>query len=293
MKKILINGKEISGGSPVYFVGEMGINHNGSLEIVKKLIDMAKACGLDAIKLQKRTPDLCVPEKQKNVLKETPWGDMTYLEYKKKMEFGLGEYREINHYCKEKGIVWFASVWYIQSVDFLEKFNVPCYKVPSPQLTNKDLLLRLRELGKPVFLSTGMSTEEEIKKAVKVFGCDYPLAILHCVSNYPAKDEELNLSYIQELMTMFPEYIIGYSGHEKGIAASLVAATLGAKIIEKHITLDRTMWGTDHAASLEFPGIRRLSRDLKKLNLWLGNGTKKITKNELEIKKRLRNVHSL
>lgn len=287
MRQIKIADKIISQDGPVFFIAEIGINHNGSLELAKKLIDMAYICGSDTVKFQKKTPEICVPVAVRDRIKETPWGDMTYLEYKKKIEFGEEDYEEISRYCKEKNLVWFASVWDIPSVEFLEKFDVPCYKIPSALLTDKELLKRLKTLNKPLFLSTGMSTDEEIEEAVKILeGTD--LVILHCNSSYPAKDEELNLNYITALKKKFPEYIIGYSGHELGISASLIAAQLGAKVIERHITLDRAMWGTDQAASIEFSGLRRLIRDVRKLSLWKGEGKKKVYPSEELIKKKLR-----
>jgi len=293
VKTIKIADKIISDTSPIFFIGEIGINHNGSVEIAKKLIDMACICDVDAVKFQKRTLELCVPDKMKNKIRETPWGEMTYLEYRKKIEFGEKEYVEIDKYCKEKNMLWFASVWDIPSVDFLEKFDIPCYKIPSAQLTNRELLEKVRELDKPVFLSTGMSTEEEIDKAVNILKGHCDLVLLHCNSSYPAPDNELNLRYIQVLKERYPDLIIGYSGREEGIAASLVAATLGAKVIERHITLDRAMWGTDQAASIEFSGLRRLVRDLKKLPLWLGDGKKRIYESEKKVMKKLRLKNTL
>jgi len=283
-----IKDKTISEDKPVFFIAEIGINHNGSLDLAKKLIDLAVINGADAVKFQKRTPEICVPEHQRDKLRETPWGEMTYFEYKKKIEFGEEEYKEIDRYCKEKGILWTASPWDIPSFEFLEKFDVAFYKVASALITNKEMLLKIKETGKPVILSTGMSTEEEIDNAVKIFGEDYPLAILHCNSAYPAKDENLNLSYIKKLKEKYPYHIIGYSGHEEGITASVVAAALGARIIERHITLDRAMWGTDQSASIEFSGLRRLIRDLKKVDVWKGDGVKKVTEDEEKVRRKLR-----
>jgi len=292
MKEIKIMDKVISEDSPVFFIGEIGINHNGSVEIAKNIIDMAKLCGVDAVKFQKRTPEICVPEEVRDKLRETPWGKITYFEYKKKIEFGEEEYREIDRYCRDKNMIWFASAWDLPSIDFLEQFDIPCYKIPSAQLTNRELLEKIKHLGKPIIMSTGMSTEEEIDKAVHLLnGTD--LILMHCNSSYPAADNELNLRYIQTLKEKYPDIIIGYSGHEKGISASLVAATLGAKVIERHITLDRTMWGTDQAASIEFSGLRRLVRDLKKLPMWLGNGEKKIYESEKKVKEKLRWTETL
>lgn len=292
MNKIRIGDKTISEESPVFFTGEIGINHNGSLEVAKKMIDLAVICSADSVKFQKRTPEICVPEDVRDRIKETPWGDMTYFEYKKRIEFGEEEYREIDKYCKDKGIIWYASSWDILSAEFLEKLDVPCYKIPSAKLTDREMLETIRDFGKPVFLATGMSTEEEIDKAVDVLsGTD--LVILHCNSSYPAVNEELNLQYIKVLKEKYPDAVIGYSGHELGISASLVAAVLGAKVIEKHITLDRAMWGTDQGASIDFSGLRRIIRDLKTIPVWLGDGVKKVYDSEVKVKEKLRDKDTL
>lgn len=292
MNKIRIGDKTISEESPVFFTGEIGINHNGSLEVAKKIIDLAVICSADSVKFQKRTPEICVPEDVRDRIKETPWGDMTYFEYKKRIEFGEEEYREIDKYCKDKGIIWYASSWDILSAEFLEKLDVPCYKIPSAKLTDREMLETIRDFGKPVILATGMSTEEEIDKAVDVLsGTD--LVILHCNSSYPAVNEELNLQYIKVLKEKYPDAVIGYSGHELGISASLVAAVLGAKVIEKHITLDRAMWGTDQGASIDFSGLRRIIRDLKTIPVWLGDGVKKVYDSEVKVKEKLRDKDTL
>lgn len=292
MNKIRIGDKTISEESPVFFTGEIGINHNGSLEVAKKMIDLAVICSADSVKFQKRTPEICVPEDVRDRIKETPWGDMTYFEYKKRIEFGEEEYREIDKYCKDKGIIWYASSWDILSAEFLEKLDVPCYKIPSAKLTDREMLETIRDFGKPVILATGMSTEEEIDKAVDVLsGTD--LVILHCNSSYPAVNEELNLQYIKVLKEKYPDAVIGYSGHELGISASLVAAVLGAKVIEKHITLDRAMWGTDQGASIDFSGLRRIIRDLKTIPVWLGDGVKKVYDSEVKVKEKLRDKDTL
>ena len=293
MREIKVGNKKISENSPIFFIGEIGINHNGYVDIAKQIIDLASICNVDAVKFQKRTPQICVPDNVKDRIKETPWGEMTYLEYKKRIEFGEKEYKKIDKYCKEKNIIWFASPWDVPSVDFLEKFNVPCYKIASAQLTDKELLEKIKSIGKPVFLSTGMSTENEIEKAVNLFGDTFDLVVMHCNSSYPATNGELNLSYITKLKKKYPNAIIGYSGHEEGISASLVAANLGARVIERHITIDRAMWGTDQAASIDFSGLRRLTRDLKKLPKWLGDGNKKVYESEKKIKKKLRRKETL
>jgi N-acetylneuraminate synthase len=292
MKEIRIGDKLISEDSPVFFIAELGINHNGSIDNAKKLIDLASICEVDAVKFQKRTPEICVPENKKNEIRETPWGDITYLDYKKKIEFGEKEYQEIDRYCRLKKLTWFASPWDLPSVDFLEKFDIPCYKIASAKLTDKALLEKVKSLNKPIILSLGMSTEDEIKKAIDLLD-NNELILLHCNSSYPAPDEDLNLNYIKILKQKYPKHIIGYSGHELGISASLMAALMGARVIERHITLDRAMWGTDQAASIEFSGLRRLIRDLHKLDLWKGDGIKRVTAQEKIIKAKLRDKDTL
>ena len=292
MREIKIKDKIISEISPIFFIAEIGINHNGSLDLAKKLIDMANICGADAVKFQKRTPEICVPEHKRNQIFETPWGDIPYIEYKKKIEFGDKEYKVIDEYCKNKKIIWFASPWDLPSVDFLERFDIPCYKIASAKLTDRELLEKIKKLNKPIFLSLGMSTEEEIDKAIKILK-ENDLVIMHCNSSYPAADDELNLNYLLTLKKKYPEYIIGYSGHEFGISASLIAVEIGAKVVERHITLDRAMWGSDQAASIEFSGLRRLVRDIRKLKVWKGDGIKKVTKAEKEIRDKLRDKNTL
>lgn len=292
MREIKIKDKIISETSPIFFTAEIGINHNGSLDLAKKLIDLANICGADAVKFQKRSPEICVPKHKRNQIYETPWGDIPYIEYKKKVEFGDKEYKEIDEYCKNKDMIWFASPWDLPSVDFLEKLDVPCYKIASAKLTDRELLEKIKKLNKPIFLSLGMSTEEEIDKAIKILkGSD--LILMHCNSSYPAADDELNLNYIKTLKKKYPKYIIGYSGHELGISASLIAAEIGAKVIERHITLDRAMWGSDQAASIEFSGFRRLIRDLRKIDKWKGDGIKRITEAEKRVRDKLRNKNTL
>ena len=292
MKRIQIGDKTITEDGPIFFVAEIGINHNGSVDTAKRMIDLASECRADAVKFQKRTPELCVPEYEKNKKKETPWGEITYLEYKNRIEFNEAQYLELKEYSERKGLIFFASAWDIPSLRFLEKIGVPCHKISSAKLTDKELLLEMKKTQKPIILSTGMSTEREINKAVEILD-DTPLIILHCCSIYPAEEDELNLTYISTLKKNFPQHIVGYSGHEKGISESLAATMLGAKVVERHITIDRTMWGTDHAASLEQPGLRRLVRDLKLIPLWLGDGSKRITDKEEAIKAKLRNKDTL
>lgn len=283
-----IADKQIGEIHPTFIIAEIGINHNGDIEIVKQLIDVAIESGCDAVKFQKKTPDLCVPEDQKNKLKETPWGDMTYLEYKKKMELDVHDYITIETYCAEKGIIWFASVWDIPSVDFLEHSNIPCYKIPSACLTDIELLKRVKKTKKPIILSTGMSTIEQIDKAVSILGKDN-LALMHCNSSYPSKSEELNLKCIQTLKRKY-NIPVGYSGHEEGLFPSAASVVLGADLVERHITLDRTMWGTDQAASIEPYGLKRLVRDIRRAEIILGDGIKRVYSSEKAVLKKLRKI---
>jgi len=273
-----------------YIIAEIGINHNGDLNIAKRLIDIAAAAGCDAVKFQKRDPDVCVPEHQKNVEKDTPWGTMTYLEYKHKTEFGEEEYDEIDRYCKERGVRWSASPWDLGSLDFLLKYDVPFIKIPSAMLTNLELIEAAAKSGKKVIVSTGMSTEEEIYKAICVLepGPEmYDYAVLHCNSTYPAPLDELNLSCIK---TMKDKYgcEVGYSGHEFRLGTSVAAVYLGATIIERHITLDRSMWGSDHLGSVEPQGLFKLVSGIRELERAFGDGLIKVTDSEKPVRKKLR-----
>jgi N-acetylneuraminate synthase len=271
-----------------YIIAEIGINHNGDLNIAKKLIDIAALSGCDAVKFQKRNPDVCVPDHQKNVMRDTPWGTMTYLEYKYKIEFGKPEYDEIDQYCKEKGISWSASPWDLDSLDFLNQYDLPFIKLPSAMLTNYELIKKCTQSGKKLILSTGMSTEEEIDTAielVKRFTNDF--AILHCNSTYPAPLNELNLSTIKTLKDKY-DCEIGYSGHEFRIGTTVASIYLGATIIERHITLDRTMWGTDHLSSVEPQGLIKLVKGIRELEEAFGDGIIQVTESEKIIRNKLR-----
>ena len=283
-----IGNKLVGEGQPTYIVAEIGINHNGSLDIAKRLIDAAVEAGVDAVKFQKRTPELAVPEAYRNVMRETPWGLITYLEYRRRIELGAEAYAEIDRYCRELGIPWFASVWDQPSVDFLEPFNPVCYKIPSAALTDHALLSKVRATGRPLVLSTGMSTMEQIQAAVECLGTEN-LIILHCTSTYPAKIEELNLRMIQTLQRIF-DCPIGYSGHEVGLQTSIAAVVLGAALLERHITLDRSMWGSDQAASVEPHGFKRLVRDIRVIESAMGDGIKRVYDSELPIQRKLRRM---
>lgn len=290
-KKVKIGDRLVGDGEPVYIIAEIGINHNGSLEIAKKMIDGAIFAGCDAVKFQKRTPEKCVPEDQWYIERDTPWGRMTYIEYRQLMEFDADEYAEIARYCKERGIDWFASCWDIESVDFIEQFNPPLHKASSASLTDLELLKRMRATGKPVMLSTGMSTMKEIETAIRTIGMNN-LLIAHSTSAYPCKNEELNLRMITTLKQRYPNVPIGYSGHEVGLATTWAAVTLGATFVERHITLDRAMWGTDQAASVEIMGMHRLVRNIRDIEKALGDGVKRVYESELQVMKKLRRIRS-
>lgn len=286
IKSVALNKKQIGPGQPTYIIAEIGINHNGDLNLAKKLIDAAFVAGCDAVKFQKRTPEICVPPEQQTIKRETPWGYITYLEYRHHTEFGQQEYTEINRYCKEKGIDWFASCWDEPSVDFIEQFDPVCYKIASATLTDDELLKHIRKTGRPVILSTGMSTMEQIRHAVSLLDRE-KLIISHTTSTYPCKAEELNLRLIGTLQDDF-QVPIGYSGHEAGLQTTYAAVVLGACLIERHITLNRTMWGTDHAASIEPMGFMRLVRDIRVIEKSMGDGIKQVYESELPIIQKLR-----
>jgi N-acetylneuraminate synthase len=285
-REIKIGDRLVGDGHPTYIVGEIGINHNGDLDIAKQLIDVAKWAGLDAVKFQKRTPELCVPEEQKSKMRETPWGYISYLDYRYKVEFGADEYQEIDSYAKEKGIDWFASPWDEKSVEFLEAYDPIAYKVASASLTDEVLLQALKDSGRPIILSTGMSTVEEIKTAVSQLDIDN-LMITHTTSAYPCEPDELNLKMIQTLREMFP-VPVGYSGHEVGLVPSAVAVSLGACLVERHITLDRALWGSDQAASVEPGGLNRLVKYIRTTEAALGTGEKVIYESEMPSLSKLR-----
>ena len=271
----------------VFICAEIGINHNGSIDIAKKLIDLAVSSGCDAVKFQKRNPKECVPKNEWNTLRDTPWGKMTYIDYKEKIEFKENDYRKIINFCKKIDIDWFASCWDVTSVRLMEKLKIPCYKIASASLTDLKLLREIKKTKKPIILSTGMSTMKQIQIAVKILG-EKNLAILHCNSSYPAKYEELNLNLIKKFKKIFPKSIIGYSGHEIGLSPSAAAVVLGAKIIERHITLDKSMWGTDQQASIEPLGFARLIKDIRTIEKSLGGQKKIVYTSEKKVMKKLR-----
>lgn len=286
---VKIGNKLIGEGHPIFVAAEIGINHNGSLELAKKLIDGAHLAGCDAVKFQKRTPEKCVPRDQWNNERDTPWGRITYIEYRHKMEFGEDEFAAIDRYCKEKGILWFASCWDEEAVDFMEQFDPPCYKVASASVTDLNLVNKLRATGRPMIMSTGMSTLKEIDHAVEALGSKN-LVIAHCTSTYPCPIEQLNLKMIQTLKERYPNCPIGYSGHEVGLSTTWAAVVLGANFVERHITLDRAMWGSDQAASVEITGLLRLVSNIRDIEKALGDGVKQVYEQELVAASKLRRV---
>jgi N-acetylneuraminate synthase len=285
---IKIGKKEVGEGKPTYIVAEIGINHNGDLQIAKDLIHAAKDAGVDAVKFQKRTPEICVPKDQQTKMRDTPWGYIPYLEYRYKVEFGKEEYTVIDALCKELNIDWFVSVWDTASVDFMEQFSPVCYKLPSASLTDHELLLKVRQTGRPMIISTGMSTMGEIEAAVKLVG-EEDLLITHSTSAYPCDPVELNLKMVETLKSKFA-CPIGYSGHEVGLVTSVVAVAMGACLVERHFTLDRAMWGGDQAASVEPGGFRKLVKYIRVTEKAIGDGVKKVYDSELPSRKKLRRV---
>jgi N-acetylneuraminate synthase len=287
LRKQRARDRFIGDGEPVYVIAEIGINHNGSLEMAKKLIDGAVFAGCNAVKFQKRTPERCVPKDQRLVERDTPWGRMTYIEYRHRVEFTADQYTEIDFFCKSKGIDWFASCWDEESVDVIEQFDPPLYKAPSASLTDHGLLEKMRSTGKPLIISTGMSTMEEIERAVRVLGPER-LLIAHSTSAYPCAVTELNLRMIPTLREKFPGIPIGYSGHETGLAPTWAAVTLGAGFVERHVTLDRSLWGTDQAASVEIIGMYRLVQNIRDIERALGDGVKRVYESEMVSRRKLR-----
>tara|TARA_Y100000590_G_scaffold248758_1_gene279521 strand:+ start:957 stop:1826 length:870 start_codon:yes stop_codon:yes gene_type:complete len=280
-------GKEIIGeGIPTYIVAEIGINHNGDINVAKQLIDIAVSANCDAVKFQKRTPELCVPPEQRDIPRETPWGIMSYIDYRHKVEFGKQEYHEIDKYCKENNISWFSSCWDEESVDFMEQFEPIGYKIASACLTDDSLLTKLHSTKRTIIISTGMSTMDQIDHAVSLLDKDN-LVICHCTSTYPCPAEELNLNTIKSLQNKF-DCPIGYSGHETGLQTTIAAVVLGACFVERHITLDRAMWGSDQSASIEPQGLHRLVRDIRVIESAMGDGVKRVYDSERSVMKKLR-----
>jgi N-acetylneuraminate synthase len=285
-REIKIGKRKIGDCHPAYIVAEIGINHNGSLDTAKEMIRAAKETGADAVKFQKRTPELCVPEDQRDMMRETPWGYISYMEYRERMEFSKKDYQEIDTLCQELGINWFASVWDESSVDFIEDFSPVCYKMASACLTDHKLQQKVRKLGHPMIVSSGMSTFEQIQDTVKLIGQE-DLILAHSTSSYPCDPQELNLRMIETLRKKF-DCPIGYSGHEVGLITSVVAVALGACMVERHFTLDRAMWGSDQSASVEPGGFRRLVKYIRVTEMAVGDGEKQVYESEQSSLKKLR-----
>lgn len=288
-REVKIGNRLVGDGHPAYVIAEIGINHNGDLDIAKQMIDAAVHARADAVKFQKRTPDVATPPDQRDQMRETPWGYISYLDYRYKVEFNEDQYCEIDRYCRERGIAWMVSVWDEPSVDFMETFDTPAYKIPSASLTDSKLIKKARATGKPLILSSGMSTMEQIRTGVEVAG-EKDLVLMHCTSTYPCEPEELNLKMVETLRREFPNIPIGYSGHEVGLVPSAVAVAFGACMVERHLTLDRAMWGSDQAASVEPGGFERLVKYLRVTEAALGDGVKKVYESEKGSMKKLRRV---
>jgi N-acetylneuraminate synthase len=286
---VRLGSKLVGAGQPCYVVAEIGINHNGDIDLAKQLINVAVGAGCNAVKFQKRTVEVVYSAEELAKPRDNPFGP-TNGDLKRGLEFGLEEYKEIDRYCREVKIDWFASCWDEASVDFIAQFNVPCFKIASASLTDDNLLRYTRSAGKPILLSTGMSTIEEVDHAVDVLG-KQDLIVMQACSTYPAYYEELNLRAIQTLSTRYG-VPVGYSGHETGLPSSVAASVLGASVIERHITLDRSMCGSDHAASLEPNGITRLVRDIRLIEKSMGDGVKRVLEREQPVIKKLRRVYA-
>ncbi len=291
--KVRVGDRLVGDGEPCFIIAEIGINHNGDLEVAKQLIDMAVVNGVDAVKLQKRTLEVVYTEEELARPRESQFGD-TNGDLKRGLEFDREEYSELDRYCREVGMMWFASCWDEGSVDFIEQFSPSCYKIASASLTDRDLLDYTASKGRPIILSTGMSTMEQIRSAVSIvearLGDQY--IIMHCTSTYPAAVDELNLSAITAFMSEFA-VPIGYSGHEPGVFTSVMAAALGASAVERHITLSRAMWGSDQAASLERRGLELLCQNIRIWERARGDGQKKVYESERPIIDKLRRVDTL
>jgi len=285
--EVLLRDRPVGDGHPALVLAEIGINHNGDMQVAKKLIDVAAFAGCEAVKFQKRTVDVVYTPEELAKPRESPFGE-TNGDLKRGLEFGQAEYEEIDAYCHSKGIAWTASCWDESSVDFIDQFDPPFYKIASASLTDDALLRHTRSKGKPIVLSTGMSTLDQIDHAVGLLG-KRDLVLLHSCSTYPAQYPELNLKVIPVLRERYG-VPIGYSGHETGIASSVAAAVLGACIVERHVTLDRSLWGSDHAASLEPNGIMRVIRDIRLVEAALGDGVKTVFPSEIPVMQKLRRV---
>ena len=288
MREIIIGNRPVGDGHPPWVVAEIGINHQGDLQTAIRLISMANSAGAEAVKFQVRTPRLCVPKDQWDVPKETPWGEtLPYIQYRERMEFDAQQFRRIDGFCQSEWIDWFVSVWDTVAVGFIEQFNPIAYKIPSAKLTDWTLLKRVMNTGRPMILSTGMSTLDEIETALGITR-GYPILLMHCTSTYPCPDDEINLRVIEVLMDAFPDTPIGFSNHSPGILAPTLAMALGACAVEVHVTLDRASRGSDHAASLERPGLEHIVKYARLVPSMMGDGIKKVYLSEEDARKRLR-----
>ncbi len=286
-KEVVVGNKTISDNAPCFVIAEIGINHNGSVDLAKRIIDEAVMAGCDAVKFQKRTVSKVYTPEELDVYRPNFYGS-TNRDLKNGLELSFEDYKEIDAYCKAKKIMWFASCWDKDSVDFIEQFDVPCHKVASALLTDDELLLYIKKTGKPILLSTGMSSMDEIRHAVNILGEDN-LVLFHCTSTYPTNHNEINLMVIEELKKEF-SCPIGYSGHERGLLPSILSVQVGASAVERHVTVDRTLWGSDQAASLEPEGLRRMVRDIRQVKLILGDGKKVVYDSELPVRAKLRKI---
>src|SRR5262249_10105653 len=286
MRTLSFGDRLIGEGQPTYIVAEIGINHNGSLDIAQRLIDAAANAKCDAVKFQKRTPELCVPPQQRDQIRQTPWGMMSYLDYRRRREFKFDDYARLVAHCRSRSIDWFTSCWDESAVDFIEWFEPVGYKIPSAALTDVGLLQRFRQTSRPLILSTGMSTMHQIESAVGILGPEN-LLITHATSTYPCPLGELNLRMIETIRSRF-ECPVGYSGHEVGLATTVAAVCLGASLVERHITLDRAMWGTDQAASVEPRGLERLVEYIRDIEAAMGDGVKTVYESERAVMQKLR-----
>ncbi|MDR2253884.1 MAG: N-acetylneuraminate synthase family protein [Bifidobacteriaceae bacterium] len=284
---VQVGGRAVGAGEPTYVIAEIGINHNGSLELALEMVQRAHAAGVDAVKFQKRTPEIATPRDQWDKLRETPWGEMTYIDYRRRVEFGEAEYQAIDRRCRELGLDWFASPWDVPSLEFLAQFDPPAVKIASACLTDAELLAAAKAAGPAVILSTGMSSWEQIERAVAQLDRGR-LILCHATSTYPAPPDQLNLRVIRTLAAAFPGVPVGYSGHEVGLSTSVAAVALGACMVERHFTLDRSMWGSDQAASVEPGGMARLVRDIRAVEQSMGDGVKRVYPSELAAAARLR-----
>jgi N-acetylneuraminate synthase len=286
--RVQIGDREVGAGRETFVVAEIGINHNGDVDLARKLVGVSAGAGAQAVKFQKRTPELCVTPEQRDLPRDTLWGLITYGEYRERVELGQKEYEEIDAFCRNLDVPWFASCWDEESADFIDQFNPPCYKIASACLTDHALLEHTRAKGRPIILSTGMSSLQQIDQAVEVLGRE-DLVLMHTTSTYPSNPDELNLRVIPRLAERY-QVPVGYSGHEVGLAPTLAAVVLGACVVERHITLDRAMWGSDQAASVEPQGFSRLVRDIRLYERARGDGEKKVYESEQPVMERLRRV---